>query len=129
MPLVDISATVLVALGCAAVFVGCAGILIMPDVFSRIHYIAPASSVGAVLVGIGLILWEGLTPGAAKIAVAIAAVVIGSPVTSHATIRCARIRTRGSWHDVEEELDAGRAVRGATGLTQRIVSREESDER
>jgi len=77
---------------------GCVwGLLAMPHVFDRIHFLTPATSVTPLLVAGAVITREALNhQGIVSLLVA-AVLLVFSPVVSHATIRAVRIRRHGDW--------------------------------
>ncbi|MGB6161659.1 MAG: monovalent cation/H(+) antiporter subunit G [Pseudonocardiaceae bacterium] len=74
MNLVEI---VLLAAGIAGVALGCLGLLVAREAFLRLHFLGPASSVGAPLVIAALVVREGLSSSAVKL-VLIGVLLIGS---------------------------------------------------
>jgi multicomponent Na+:H+ antiporter subunit G len=85
------------------------GILIMPDAFSKLHYLSPLSIVTPLLVGLAVLVNSGWSTSSAQTWLALLFVVIASPVLSHATIRAARIRSEGDWRP-------GHGRRGPAGV-------------
>ena len=78
--------------------VGCVwGLLAMPHVFDRIHFLTPATSVTPLLVAGAVIARESLNHRGIMSALVAAVLLVFSPVVSHATIRAARIREKGDW--------------------------------
>lgn len=57
----------------------------LPQVFDRLHLLTVTTSLGAPLIGVGLMILRGWTEGSAMIAVTTAAVVLSAPVISAAT--------------------------------------------
>ena len=73
------------------------GLLAMPHVFDRIHFLTPATSVTPLLVAGAIIARESLNHRGIMSALVAAVLLLFSPVVSHATIRAARIRRHGDW--------------------------------
>lgn len=96
-------ATVLsdVFLGCAVLVVGAssAGIVLMRDIYQRVHFVTPIALVAPVLVALAVTLREGWQEATAQTWLAVAIMVVAGPVLSHATVRAARVRERGDWRD------------------------------
>jgi multicomponent Na+:H+ antiporter subunit G len=88
---------VLLALAVLIVLASSVGILVMPDVYQKLHYVTPISVVAPVLVGVAVLIQSGWSTRSAQTWLALLFVVIASPVLSHATIRAARIRETGDW--------------------------------
>jgi multicomponent Na+:H+ antiporter subunit G len=88
---------VLLWLGVAVVLLSCAGMLLMRDVLDRLHFTAPATTLGPVLIAVAVVLRESFSATGLK-TVLVAALLIGvNPVLTHATARAARIRRLGDW--------------------------------
>ena len=88
---------VLLVLG-VAIELGCVlGVVVMRDVYDRLHYTAPAATLGPLAIAAAIVLRE--SPSAAGIKALLVAFVllITNPVLSHATARAARIREYGEW--------------------------------
>ncbi|HJP64830.1 MAG TPA: monovalent cation/H(+) antiporter subunit G [Actinomycetota bacterium] len=93
----DVIADVLLGLGIASTVVATLGVLLMPHVFDRLHYLAPATSVGGPLVALAVVVRESLShQGIVALLVAAFLVVFGSVLT-HATARAARSAHHGRW--------------------------------
>ena len=77
------------ALGIAVVVLTSLGALVLRGVYNRLHFLTPATSVGAPLIWIGLVILEGmgLTTGLALLIVVLLAV--SGPVLEVATGRVA----------------------------------------
>ena len=102
----DVVVAVLLVLGVGIELVCCLGVLVMRNVYDRLHYTGPASF-GAVLMAAAVVIREGLLSQIGTKAVLIAAVLlVVSPALVHATARAARLRERGELraqpHEVEE---------------------------
>jgi monovalent cation/proton antiporter MnhG/PhaG subunit len=102
----DVVVTVLLVLGVGIELVCCLGVLVMRNVYDRLHYTGPASF-GAVLIAAAVVVREGLLSQIGTKAVLVAAVLlVVSPALVHATARAARLRERGELraqpHEVEE---------------------------
>jgi multicomponent Na+:H+ antiporter subunit G len=94
----EILALVLVASGVAAVWFSCLGMLVMPDPARRLHFVAPAATVGVVCVAAGVVAVEGLNAHGVRAALTALVVVMLSPVVTHATARALRVREVGNWN-------------------------------
>jgi multicomponent Na+:H+ antiporter subunit G len=68
---------VLLTAGIAGVALGCLGLLVARDAFLRLHYLGPASSLGAPLIIAALVAHEGLSSSAVKL-VLIGVLLVGS---------------------------------------------------
>ncbi|MFC5908873.1 monovalent cation/H(+) antiporter subunit G [Streptacidiphilus monticola] len=79
-----LAALVLLVPGCAALLLSAAGLLLLRDVYDRLHALAPASSLGAPLVVLALAVDTG--PGRAAVKLLFTGVLIaaGGAVTTSA---------------------------------------------
>jgi multisubunit Na+/H+ antiporter MnhG subunit len=93
----EIIADVLLGLAVAIVFGSAIGILVMRDVYQKLHYVTPAALVAPFIVGLAVLAQSGLTEDTAATCLALVFIMIAGPYLSHATIRTARIRETGDW--------------------------------
>jgi multicomponent Na+:H+ antiporter subunit G len=93
----EIIVCVLLASAVGTVLASAVGILVMRDVYQKLHYVTPAAIVAPLLVGLAVLVQSGFTENSAQTWLALVFVMIGGPVLSHATIRAARIRDKGDW--------------------------------
>lgn len=82
------------AAGCITVglfflVVAAIGMVRLPDVFSRSHALALTDTMGAMLVLIGLALYQGFTLTSFKTLIVLVLLLLLNPVISHATLRAA----------------------------------------
>lgn len=72
--------------------VGAAGLLRMPDAFTRLHAASVVDTLGVGLIIIGLMVQSGLTLTTARLAIILALVFFTSPVAGHAIARAMKHR-------------------------------------
>ncbi|MEA2508925.1 MAG: multicomponent Na+:H+ antiporter subunit [Actinomycetota bacterium] len=96
-------ATVLLFVGVLVELMSCLGILAMRHFYDRLHYVGPASTLGAFLIGAALVVEDALKQQGVKSILVVMLLVLISPVLTHATARAARIREFGRWVILEEE--------------------------
>lgn len=96
----------------AIVFLGSAiGMLRLPDFYSRIHASGNSETMGTLLAMIGLIILEGPTLTAAKIAFVFLFVALGNPIGSHILSKAAYKSGHPIWTvDSVRESEADRAL-------------------
>jgi monovalent cation/proton antiporter MnhG/PhaG subunit len=83
---------ILVGVAVAAELLCCLGLVLMRDVFDRLHYAMAATTVPPFLVAAAVLVAEGWTqPGINALVVALALFLL-SPVLAHAMARAARAR-------------------------------------
>jgi monovalent cation/proton antiporter MnhG/PhaG subunit len=81
---------VLVGLGVAAELVCCVGVLVMRDVFDRLHYAAAGTTVGPFLILAAVLVREGLSSQGLQAIAAVALLFLVNPALVTATARAAR---------------------------------------
>ena len=88
-----------VFLGLAVVIVlaSAVGVLVMGDVYQKIHFVTPAAVVAPVLVTLAVFVHAGFSATTTETLVVLLFMVIAGPFLSHATMRAARIREKGDW--------------------------------
>ncbi len=73
------------------------GLLLMPHLYDRLHFLGPATTVAPVLVAGAVVTREALDhQGIFAVLVAVFMLAF-QPVLTHATARAARIRRHGDW--------------------------------
>jgi multicomponent Na+:H+ antiporter subunit G len=83
-------------LGVGLVLMSCLGVLVMRDVYSRLHFSSPAV-LGALCIAVAVIIKDSFSLiGDNTIAIAVF-VLVTSPLLTHATARAARIARHGEW--------------------------------
>lgn len=86
----------LLAGGVLLCLVSVLGVLVMRDVYDRLHYVGLAGY-GALLVAIGIVVQESFSLIGDKALATAAILLAGGPVMVHVTARTARIREHGDW--------------------------------
>ncbi|MEA3494117.1 MAG: monovalent cation/H(+) antiporter subunit G [Candidatus Margulisiibacteriota bacterium] len=66
---------------------GVLGLLIFPDLYTRLHPAGKAGTAGVLSIFVGLIIYSGFTPLSLRIILIALFIVITSPVASHAIAR------------------------------------------
>ena len=93
----DAAAAVLLGLAALVQLISLLGFFSMPNLFDRIHFLAPASVLAPALVAVAVLARESFnTRGVKALLVAFALAAIG-PVLTHATARAARVHSHGDW--------------------------------
>ena len=97
--------TVLLIAGCSLQVLAVLGLVVMRDVYDRLHYVGLAAY-GALLVAVAIVVRESFSLiGDKSLATAAVLVVLG-PILTHATGRSLRIRQRGDWRaDIAEHAE------------------------
>jgi len=99
----SIAIWVLLGIGMAAFALTAIGLLVVDDVFERLHFTYPAATIGVTAIVAAVLVEESISQAGIK------AILIGfvlfwiNPVLSHAIARAARIRKLGQWKPTEKE--------------------------
>lgn len=100
-----LAVVVLLVLGVGVELLCCLGMLVMRDVYDRLHYTG-AVSFGAVLISAAIVVREGLLSQIGTKAVLTAVVLLVlSPMLVHVTGRAARLRERGDPRAQPDEVE------------------------
>jgi multisubunit Na+/H+ antiporter MnhG subunit len=98
-------ATVLLGLGVLLELFAVLGVVVMRDVFDRLHYVGLAGY-GALLIGISILVRESWSLIGDKALATGGVLLLIGPVLVHTTARSFRTRKRGDWRDgIEEEVE------------------------
>ena len=79
----EIISAALLLIGFAFMVVSAVGVVRLPDFFSRLHASSIGETLGIVLVGFGLILYNGMEFSSAKILLIVIALFFVNPVGTH----------------------------------------------
>jgi multisubunit Na+/H+ antiporter MnhG subunit len=96
MSTTTVIAYVLLAAGVALVLFAAAGLVLMNEVYARLHYLGP-STLGAVFVAAAIWVREGPSIIALQATLVAAFLLIAAPALVHGTARAARISEHGDW--------------------------------
>lgn len=89
---IEVLSWVLILGGSGFVIIGGIGLLRLPDFYTRIHAAGITDTLGTWLILLGLMLHEGLTLGAAKLAMLLFFLLTTGPLASHALAKAAYLR-------------------------------------
>jgi multicomponent Na+:H+ antiporter subunit G len=87
---------VLVAIGVLLQLFGCLGVVVMRDVFDRLHFLSAAGAIGPAAIAAAVVLEHGLSTFGVKALLVTAIVGVTGPVMTHAIAKMARIRREGA---------------------------------
>jgi multicomponent Na+:H+ antiporter subunit G len=89
---VEVLSWIMVLSGSAFVIIGGIGLLRLPDFYTRIHAAGITDTLGSWLILLGLMLHEGFTLAAAKLAMLLFFLLATGPLASHALAKAAYLR-------------------------------------
>jgi len=92
--LTTIAAAVLVTVGVAVELACCVGVVVMRDVYDKLHFTGPATILGPLALAAAIVVQEGLSQAGIKALLVAALLVVANPVLTHATGRALYIRQR-----------------------------------
>jgi multisubunit Na+/H+ antiporter MnhG subunit len=111
----SIVADVLLGLAVLVVLASSVGILVMRDVYQKLHYVTPVALVAPITLGLAVLVHSGLTIVSTQAWLTLLLLVIAGPFLAHATIRAARIRETGDWRPGARKHAAGRKAASKPG--------------
>lgn len=90
---------ILLAAAAGSALLTALGVLFSRDVYQRLHFLAPAATIGVVSVAAAIVLREGLDQAGIKAILTGVVLFVMNPVLTHATARAARVHQRGRWEE------------------------------
>jgi multicomponent Na+:H+ antiporter subunit G len=103
-----VASAALLVLGVGIELACCVGVLAMRGVYDKLHYTAPATTLGAFAIAGAVVLRTPIVQFGIKALLIAVVLLVTNPVLSHATARAARIRTFGAWTLQQEEKEVER---------------------
>ena len=97
-----IVADVLLGLAVVLVLASSAGILVMRDVYRKLHFVTPVALVAPVLVVLAVFIRSGLSENTGESLVALVFLLVAGPYLTHATVRAIRAHDQASERDPEQ---------------------------
>jgi multisubunit Na+/H+ antiporter MnhG subunit len=102
----DVAVAVLLALGVASALMSALGLAASRNPYDQLHFTGPATVISPVAIAAAVLVEEPLSSAGVK-AVLVALIMVGTgPILLHATARAARVRERGRWVVLPDELKA-----------------------
>jgi monovalent cation/proton antiporter MnhG/PhaG subunit len=93
----DVAADVLLGLAVAVVLMASLGVLVMRDVYQKLHFVTPISLIAPALVAVAVLVQQGYSENTVETWLVLLFLFVAGPFLTHATIRAARIRETGDW--------------------------------
>ncbi|HSB76568.1 MAG TPA: monovalent cation/H(+) antiporter subunit G, partial [Terriglobales bacterium] len=88
---------VLVWVVVATTLVCCLGIVVMKNLYERLHYMATVSTVATVALLAAVVIEQGWGQAAVKMSLIVVVLFLMNAALTHATARAARVRELGHW--------------------------------
>jgi multisubunit Na+/H+ antiporter MnhG subunit len=98
-----IAEPILLVFGMVVELLCCLGLLVMRSTFARIHFLGPATILGATSIAAAIVVKEALSQAGIKAILIAATLLVASPLLSHVTGRAACLRRFGTLHILAEE--------------------------
>jgi monovalent cation/proton antiporter MnhG/PhaG subunit len=103
MDLTTLAVGVLVGFGVAVELVCCVGVVVMRDVYDKLHFTGPATILGPLALAGAIVVQEGLNQAGVKAVLIASLLLVANPVLTHATGRALYIRQRDHLEPAEDE--------------------------
>jgi monovalent cation/proton antiporter MnhG/PhaG subunit len=97
MSATSIAIEIFVWIAVAVCMLSCLGVIVMDNVYQRLHYMAPVSAVSGFALLIAVILQNGWGQATIKMGLIAIILFLMNPVLTHATARAARVRQSQDW--------------------------------
>jgi monovalent cation/proton antiporter MnhG/PhaG subunit len=88
----DVLVAILLVIAVASAVVSVAGVAIMPDTLTRLHYLTPVSAIGAGAVAVALLIRDSFDQRGFKGLIVLLLLAGLNPVVAHAVARSAHTR-------------------------------------
>jgi len=103
----DVVVWILLPLGVVVQLASVVGVLVMPNVLDRLHYLGPASGLGPILIAGAVVAREAFDHQGIEAVLIAAFLATFGAVLTHVTARAARIRAHDEWRIRPEERVKG----------------------
>lgn len=101
----DLAVTVLLSLGVGSALMSALGLLATRSPYDQLHFTGPATVIAPVAIAAAVLVEEPLSSAGIKSVLVAVVMITTGPVLIHATARAARVRERGRWVVLSEELE------------------------
>lgn len=88
---------VLLGIGVVCSVLSCFAVLLMKDLYERLHYLSPPATVSIICFTAAVIVDKHLSQGGIKALLTMVVLLLMNAVLTHATARAARVRQFGRW--------------------------------
>lgn len=94
MSIREIIVGALLVMGILGFVITAIGLIVCDDLYEQIHFLAPASLLGAVAIPAAVVVNDGFSQMGTKAILIAILLFLSNPVLSHATARAARVRRK-----------------------------------
>jgi multicomponent Na+:H+ antiporter subunit G len=94
MSIREIIVGVLLAIGILGFAITAIGLVVCDDLYEQIHFLAPASLLGAVAIPAAVVVNDGFSQMGTKAILIAILLFLSNPILSHATARAGRVRRK-----------------------------------
>jgi monovalent cation/proton antiporter MnhG/PhaG subunit len=88
---------ILLGIGVVCSVLSCFAVLLMKDLYERLHYLSPPATVSIICFTAAVIVDKHLSQGGIKALLTMVVLLLMNAVLTHATARAARVRQFGRW--------------------------------
>jgi len=99
----DVSLDALLVLAVVVVLASSLGVLVMREVYQKLHFVTPAGLVAPIFVALAVLVRQGYSENTVETWLALLFLIAAGPFLTHATIRAARIRETGDWRPGKDD--------------------------
>jgi multicomponent Na+:H+ antiporter subunit G len=101
----DVAVAVLLVLGVGSALLSALGLLATQNAYDQLHFTGPATVISPVAIAAAVLVEEPLSSAGIKSVLIAIVMITTGPILIHATARAARVRERGRWVVLSEELE------------------------
>lgn len=100
----DVLAGALVVVGVGIELLCCLALLVIDDVYDRLHYLGPAGTLGPLFIALAIAVQRGYSIASSKALFVALIMAATGPIVTHALARAARVRQFEHWTALPEEV-------------------------
>jgi monovalent cation/proton antiporter MnhG/PhaG subunit len=93
----QIAVDILLGIGVLSALLCCVALLVMKDLYERLHYLSPPSSLSVMCFAAAVLIDKKLTQSGIKALIIMVVLLVMNSVLTHATARAARVRQFKEW--------------------------------
>ena len=117
----------LLGIGLISTLLSCLALLLMKDLYERLHYLSPPATVGIACFSVAVIIDKPLNQAAIKSVLILIVLLVMNAVLTHATARAARVRQFGCWNPNVRQIKGDKDESSAGRNSRAVVDKAPSD--